>query len=187
MKKIETLFALILSITLLSHTSYNDDKDLCKVNKYSGKYVFWMCEPIVEYEEVFSVNASVSACETQTSQSENVVKEAIVQSSLSKIEFDAVIVGNTERDVAIKFKESTEDKSIGKIKRINGVSVFIDCTPHSKYTREKRVKKFRAVSTMTGNVCSMSYKVAEKITKKGAKADALLIGNDQFHWWIDFN
>ena len=187
MRKIKFLSALILSITLLSHTSYNDDKDLCKVNKYSGKYLFWMCEPVAEYEEVFSVNASVSACETQTSQSEDVVNEAIVQSSLNKIEFDAVIVGNTKRDVAIKFIESTEDKSIGKSKRINGVSVFIDCTPLNNYSQEKRVKKFRNVGTPYLPSCLMSYKLAEKITKKGAKADALLIGNDQFHWWIDFN
>jgi uncharacterized protein (DUF608 family) len=184
MKKIVIyITVLLLTIALFSFTNTNEDKDLCKVNKYSGKYVFWMCEPVAEYEEVFTVKATVSACSKQTSQSESVVKEAIVQSSLSKIEFDAVIVGTTERDVAIKFKNTTGDKSIGKVKKINGVHVFIDCIPVNKYNQEKRVKKFRKV---VGNRCLMSVKLSERITKTGAKSDALLIGNDQFHWWIKF-
>ena len=181
MQNIKVLSALILSIMLFSFTIYKEDKDLCKVNKYNGKYVFWMSEPIAEYEEVFTVKATFSGCSRQTSQCEEIAKEAIVQSSLSKIEFDAVIVGATERDVAIKFKNPMDDKSIGKVKRVNGVPVFIDCVPVNNFVQEKRLKKFRIV----GNKCFSSLKISELITKKGAKNDALLIGDDHYHWWIN--
>ena len=182
--KVITLNTIITTVALFySFTTMEVDKDTCKVNKYSGKYIFWMSEPLAEYEEVFSVKTIANPCQLQSWQSEAVVKEAIVQSSLSKIEFDAVIVGSTERDIAIKFKETTSDKSLGRVKRINGIPVFIDCTPVKNYAQIKRVKRFRRY----GDVCFTSVKTAEFITRRKAQSDALIIGDDFYHWWIKFN
>ncbi len=183
MNKFRILFALILSIVGLAFTNSDlDDKDLCKVSKYNGKYIFWQCVPVSDYEEVFTVKLFLENCLRQTSQSEEMIKEAIVQASMSKIEFDAVVVGSTERDVAIRFLNPADDKSIGRVKRFNNIPVFIDCLPISNYSQIKRVKKFRKVD----NKCFNSTRIAEILTKKKVKNDALIIGDDQFHWWIKF-
>ena len=179
--RIKLITLSIISIVLLSFST-NEDNDLCTANKYNGKYIFWMCDPIAPYDEVFSVKTIINTCTKQTAQSESISKEAIVQASISKIDFDAVIVGTTEWDVAIKFKDSSLDKSLAKVRRINGVPVFIDCNPKNKYIQKKRALKYRK----NGQTCFTSVKLAETLTKRGSKGDALFIGDDQIHWWVEF-
>jgi hypothetical protein len=180
--KTKFVVTLLLSTALLSFSKVKDDSDLCTVNKYNGKYIFWMCDPVSSYDEVFSIKTTLNTCTRQTAQSDAMSKEAIVQSSINKIDFDAVIVGTSEWDVAIKFKDSSADKSLGKVRRINGVPVFFDCVPKSKYIQNKRALKYRT----NGKSCFSSNSLAESLTKRGSKADALLIGDDHIHWWVDF-
>ena len=169
-------------ISIVTAARAGEKDHLCSVNKYNGKYVFWLNEPVENYQEVFSFKSIISICNIQSAQSEEVVKEAIVQSSMSDIDFDAVIVGTTEHDIAIRFKDYQNDNSIAMVKEYNGVPVFIDCNPLSEYSQEKRVKFFRRRVSK----CYSSHNVAENLTKRGRKNDALIVGNDNIHWWIDF-
>lgn len=113
---------------LISFKSYTDDNDLCVVNKRNGKLVFWNFDPTQEYDVVFTFKGGSANHLLQAEQSANMVKEAIVQASIDKTEFDAIIVGNTERDEAIKFKQSSNSNknslNNGRVRRINGVPVF---------------------------------------------------------------
>jgi len=188
MKNFVLAFALLSF--LFSFKPYTDDNDLCLVNNRNGKLVFWNCDPLEEYDVVFSFKGTANNV-TQAQQSANMVKEAIVQAHTDQKEFDAIIVGNTERDEAIKFKQtSTKSKkslNTGRARRINGIPVFIDCTPVEKYEHIKKIKKYRGRNQWNGGlVYFSSIKLATIITEKGSKGDALIIGDDQFHHWIKF-
>lgn len=180
MKKIH----LLITVLLFSVSTFSQDSDnaLCKVKKYNSVYVFFHSEPIAEYKEVFSFTTSVSSCIRQSSQCDALSKSAIIQAYVSKVDFDAIIIGNTKSDIAIKFTGNEEDKSLGKVSKVNGALVFIGCSPENDHVQIKRVKRFRKKN----NKCYISYELAEQITKRGAKHEGLIIGEDNYHWWIDF-
>ena len=87
---------LLLSIIQLRSQSSNEIHG--NVNSYSGKYVFWQCSPVYEYDIVFVFGATynfMDLYQNQSGQSEEMVKAAFL-SSLGK-DFDAVLVGNGTR------------------------------------------------------------------------------------------
>lgn len=94
-----------LSIALLlSFTSKKEmDQSLARVTKVSGKYVFMRCEPLVDYEVVFDV-APWGSGKTPEDIANLIVTDALKVGKKKKLEFDAVVIGSTKRDIAIKFK-----------------------------------------------------------------------------------
>ncbi len=101
---------IILGIVLLSsyafktaNTNETDQKGLGKVMVIDGKYVFTNCEPVAQYETAFEFTTKVGSFGGCPSVKD--YAEACVKSAMKKgFPFDAVILGNTKYDLAIKFK-----------------------------------------------------------------------------------
>jgi hypothetical protein len=108
MKYKSTLIAFILGVTLIlifSFKTYNtdDQKSLGKVLVIEGKYVFMSCTPIQPYETAFEYSTVVHGmgCPSISEMAQASVKNAMKKGFL----FDAVILGDTKYDLAIKFKQ----------------------------------------------------------------------------------
>jgi len=175
---------LILSIGQL--ISQNSNQIQGNVNSYSGKYVFWHCTPVFEYDIVFVFGATFdifSFYKNQSGQSEEMVKSAFM-SSLNK-EFDAVIIGHgTKNDIAIKFKDPSANKSICNAISINNTYVFIDAKPTFDYSVIELVGYKRKQTGFSKIKFYMSRNIAENLTIKPVSS-ILVIGNGDNHEWIE--
>ena len=110
--------------------------DLGRVSPISNKYVFINSIPLSKYEVVFSFMNMMpqgflaNSSQIAGSSIQNANFEAAQQGKL----FDAIIVSdNTERDIAIKFTNLSEDFSLCKVKKVNGILAFIGCEPTLQY------------------------------------------------------
>jgi len=114
MKKIKTLVTfliLLVGILLVSATSNQDkDRSLAKAQRIQGKYVFVLCEPVLDYEFVEDVNTSASKMfvgqEDIRAQIKDMVNRAIKKEQKGKIgKFDAIMTDNGDVGTLIKFVE----------------------------------------------------------------------------------
>lgn len=97
------IITLLVSFTSTSKPVIEKDFSLARVSKVSGKWVFMRCEPIQDYDVVFDV-APWGSGKTPEDIANLIVTDAIKVGKKKKIEFDAVVIGSTKRDIAIKFK-----------------------------------------------------------------------------------
>jgi hypothetical protein len=175
---------LVLSISQL--ISQNSNQIQGNVNSYSGKYIFWHCTPVHEYDIVFVFGATfdfVNLYQNQSGQSEELVKAAFM-SSLGK-DFDAVLIGNgTKNDVAIKFKDPTVKKSLCNPININNTNVFIDAKPTFDYSVVELVGYKRKQTGFSKIKFYTSRNIAENLTIKPVSS-VLVIGNGDNHEWIE--
>jgi hypothetical protein len=185
MKRMKVLFlsSLLFIGQLMSQIS---NKIQGNVNSYSGKFVFWHCTPVNEYEIVFVFGATYdffSLYQNQSNQSEELVKAAFM-SSLGK-DFDAVIIGNgTKNDVAIKFKNPSIDKSLCNAIEINNTAVFIDAKPNFEYSVTELVGYKRRQEGFSKIKYYTSRNIADNLTIKPVTS-ILIIGNGNNHEWIE--
>lgn len=94
--------------TILSFCQTNIDKSLARVQKVSGKYVFLNCEPLNEYEVIYEVKAvplSTSSVSSTDKISNFVLNKALKMKKKQGKDFDALIIGTSKFDLAIKFIE----------------------------------------------------------------------------------
>lgn len=81
------------------------DRSLCRAVKMSGKYVFMNSEPINDYEVVYYVKLSgLVSGGSPTEIASLVLTKALKMEKEEGKPFDAVIIGSTKYDLAIKFK-----------------------------------------------------------------------------------
>jgi len=109
MKKI--LIGLMVFVGLLSFTlinkSDNNDKALGRVQKVEGKFIFLGAEPVNEYEVLFDIKAKGYYEPTVSGISSFALKKArkqVTKHGYSWSDIDAVIIGSSKYDQAIKFK-----------------------------------------------------------------------------------
>ncbi len=175
---------LLLSVVQLRSQVTNEIHG--NVNSYSGKYVFWHCTPVYEYDIVFVFGATydfMDLYQNQSGQSEEMVKGAFL-SSLEK-DFDAVIIGNgTKNDVAIKFKDPTVNKSLCNPININNVKVFIDAKPTFDYSVAELVGYKRKQTGLSKIKFYTSRNIADNLTIKPV-SQCLVIGNGDNHEWVE--
>ena len=109
MKTKSTLIALIMGLTLAitysfkNNNTVDDPKGLGKVMVIEGKYVFTNAVPNAAYETAFQFETKVHSfggCPSIKDYAESSVKSAMKKG----FPFDAVILGDTKYDLAIKFK-----------------------------------------------------------------------------------
>ena len=96
-----------IPITKSESTFLKDTTDLslCRAVKISGKYVFMNSEPVREYEVVYQVKLSgFKSGDTPTKIAGLVIGKAMKMERKDGKPFDAVIIGSTKYDLAIKFK-----------------------------------------------------------------------------------
>jgi hypothetical protein len=175
---------LLLSIVQLRSQSSNEIHG--NVNSYSGKYVFWHCTPVYEYDIVFVFGATFDIFafyQNQSGQSEELVKAAFM-SSLGK-DFDAVLIGNgTKNDVAIKFKDPAVNKALCNPININNTNVFIDAKPTFDYSVIELAGYKRKQTGFSKIKFYTSRNIAENLTIKPVSS-VLIIGNGDNHEWIE--
>jgi len=175
---------LLLSILPLRSQSSNEIHG--NVNSYSGKYVFWHCTPVYEYDIVFVFGATFdifALYKNQSGQSEELVKAAFL-SSLGK-DFDAVIIGNgTKNDIAIKFKDPAVNKSLCNPININNIKVFIDAKPTFDYSVAELVGYKRKQTGFSKIKFYTSRNIADNLTIKPV-SQCLVIGNGDNHEWVE--
>jgi len=105
--KIIVAFGLGLCISLLfafkTNNTVEDQKGFGQVMVIDGKYVFTNSVPVAPYETAFEFTTKVHSFGGCPSVQD--FAEASVESAKKKgFPFDAVIIGNTKYDLAIKFK-----------------------------------------------------------------------------------
>jgi hypothetical protein len=114
-----------------------DGIDIGRVAPTGNKLVFINSVPVAKYEVVFTFQNLMDfqdlpnpiACAQNSIRNANI--EAANQSRL----YDAIICQNrTERDVAIKFINPAEDKSLCRVSKINGVLAFVGAEPINQYS-----------------------------------------------------
>ena len=180
------VWAMFLFFSIGELISQNTDQIQGKVNSYSGKYVFWHCTPVHEYDLFFVFGATfdvISLYQNQSGQSEEMVKAAFM-SSLGK-DFDAVLIGNgTKNDVAIKFKDPAVNKSLCNPININNTNVFIDATPTFDYSVVELVGYKRKQTGFSKIKFYTSRNIANDLTIKPVSS-FLVIGNGDNHEWIE--
>lgn len=185
MKYILMLLALC---TLLS-----EDKDyaLAKAPKLNNKLVFYHNEPVEEYEVVFTFENIIPnvVCNNAQQNSDVSLRNANSEAANQGRLFDAIIVGaNTNRDIAITWKDKSKDNSVARVSRVEGVYLFVGCEPINNY--EVVFKKDVSSTGVMLGMCLDDNKMAANLMKAAAKKkiefDAVLIGNSKNDMVIKF-
>lgn len=168
MKKL--LFALLcLFLTGSTAFAQNQDISLAKVNKVNNKLIFYENEPLTAYDVVFTFQNDIGKHnDLLTSQ---IMDKSIINASRESANqgkaFDAIIVQHTtQRDIAIKFKDSHEERSTAKVKRMDGVLLFVNCEPLTSY---QVVEKYKSSK-------QLDFTHISRLIKRGIKNDKVFNG-----------
>lgn len=106
-KTISTITILLLISVFMSLIIKEQSKDysLAKVMKIEDKYVFLNAEPVQEFEVVYQILTYKTGSYNNLDHIANYVMGlALRKQKKEGKEFDAIIVGSTKYDIAIKFK-----------------------------------------------------------------------------------
>jgi hypothetical protein len=91
----------------INWTDKSKDNSIARVKKIEGKFVFWQCEPLANYDIVGKYNVSgvgqqvlMGTCPTHQQKIDKLIKKA----QKDNLDFDGVIYGSSKYDLVIKFK-----------------------------------------------------------------------------------
>jgi hypothetical protein len=141
----KTMYSIAVCMLLnLSLSFAQDAKGLAKVTKIQGIESYFLCEPLREYEVVFDEKTGLKATslitgglvnESISEKANQFVKRVAKEAEKENIKIDAVIYSGGKKIVAIKFTEaaSAKNKGIARVKKINGVNVYVLCEPSKDY------------------------------------------------------
>ncbi|MCY7349521.1 MAG: hypothetical protein LH606_02475 [Cytophagaceae bacterium] len=135
--------ALLLS-GLISAFAQGNDRNLARVSRLQGYETYVMCDPLRDYDVVFDIATGAKASSLLTGGLVNegvsdkitqFVNRAMKQAKKDGKEFDAVLISGGKTAVAIKFKDAATEKnrSIGRVKKLNGLDVYVMNEPLSQY------------------------------------------------------
>lgn len=141
---------LIIAVMILCGitTHAQSDKQLAKVDNYSGIRVFSYCEPIAEYEVLGEVSFAGSSGGYYTiggmmfasgsEQQYNEIRNALIVSAvMANRAVEGVIIhpikNKQGRATMIKFKEGAEDTDLAYVSKKRDFYIFIDCKPTGNY------------------------------------------------------
>lgn len=180
----------IFIIALVLVSLFGHAQQLARIDKIMGKGVFWFNEPVKPYDVVFNFasNYNNNPCPVLSSIINSIMDCAVREAGLQGKLFDAVIIGNGARDIAIKFKSDTSDNSLARMKPLNGKYAFIFSTPSSNYDNVDQIKVF-GYDGVWSPVCMTPNQRAEKVLSESKKKiekdklnfDGIILGNDAMH------
>ncbi len=195
----KTLIQSILCFLFLSIAfpilAQEDMEGLSRVQKVMGIEVYFLSEPIREYEVVLNEGTGFSAAsfftaglvnETISTRASKFVKKAIEEGNKQGKEFDAIIYNSGKSVVAVKFTEEAtlSNKGIGKVQKIDALDVYILSEPLQDYKLVNRKHSgIKAKSFLTAGLINNSIEqdVAKMIRRiksdaefKGKKVDAVI-------------
>lgn len=192
MKKYFSLF--LCAAMLISCFSFqtSNDNALARVSKINGHAVFYHNEPVSNYEVAFTFKNSIRNfdCNTVESNMDAAVKNANMEAGEQMKLYDALIIGSSDRDIAVTFTDKTKDNSIARVKREGGVLLFLGCEPLSGYNIVKKIDVSGEAWKMVSGQCptweSKIEKILKKVDRKKNACDAIILGDTKWDFLIKF-
>jgi hypothetical protein len=186
MKKL--LILLAASIFLINSAFKNDEeKGLARVNKVQGIEVYVLSEPLRDYEVISDVGTAISTTSAVTA---GLVNESIADKISTFVRkamkensrIDAVIYSSGKRIVGVRFKDTATpaNKGIGRVKKIDGMDVYVLSEPMLNYevlTNKSGGIKWK--SAVTGGLINNSIeddleRMAKKVSTTGTAVDGMI-------------
>jgi len=193
MKKINLIMIIIASIfATLSFSQTQIDYALGRVNKTNNKLVFLWNEPINEYEISFTFNNPIENmfCKSPQQIIDGSLINANIESAQQGRMYDAIILGESARDMAIIWKDKSKDNAIARVKKNEGKYVFIDCEPVTNYDISGKYNVSGAGQKILLGTCPSYQEKIDKLIKKANKEklnfDAVIFGSSQNDLVIKF-
>ncbi|WP_255069017.1 hypothetical protein [Lacihabitans sp. LS3-19] len=160
----------ILTLVMMAFWSLSfsqSKKGLARVNKIDGIEVYFMNEPLNDYDVVFDVGTGLKASSLLTGGLVNegvsekagqFVRKAIKEAKDEKYEFDAIIYSSGKKIVAVKFKKPKADlKMLARVQKIEGVEIYILSDPLLDYeVLNSKKGGFKMKSALTGGLVNNS-------------------------------
>lgn len=187
------LLALLALGVILSFKSTETEKGLARANKTNNKVIFFYSEPTAEYETQFTFRNSIENINCKSTQEiiNEALKSANTESANQNRLYDAIIIGKSERDIAITFKNKGKDEnSIARVSKTEGKYVFIECEPIGEYEMVDKHKPttfggnfLNALAASEGGkkTCPSLQDKIETLIKKSEKAkkpyDGIMYGS----------
>lgn len=130
---------------LFLNVAVAQDKDgLARVNKIQGVEVYFLSEPLREYEVVVkrSTGPKIGSLltrgiinESPSDKASQFVKRLLRKANRKGYSVDAVVYSGGKRAVAVNFKEEAnpENEGIGRIKMVKGIGAYVFSEPLAAY------------------------------------------------------
>lgn len=94
----------VAGLFAFKNTSTEDNKGLGEVLVIDGKYVFTNADPVQAYETAFTYEVKPASGWVGCPTVEEIAKHSLDNAKKKGLPFDAVIVGSSKTNLAIKFK-----------------------------------------------------------------------------------
>ncbi|RRB06979.1 hypothetical protein [Larkinella rosea] len=128
-----------------------------RVEKIQGIETYVMCEPLRAYETVFEISSGAKAAslftggvvnEGVSDKASQFVRRASKQGKNDNKEFDAVVISGSKTAIAVKFKGDGGEKGMAKVRKIDGLAVYVMNEP---------LKDYETVVDASGGLKAKSY------------------------------
>jgi len=192
----KTTILIFLFLTTWTISFSQDQKGLARVNRIDGVDVYFMNEPLNDYEVVFDVSTGIKATslitgglvnEGLSEKAAQFVKRAIKEAKADKHEFDAIIYSSGKKVIAVKFKDpKPEFKLMARVQKIEGIEIYILSEPATEYEVLNSEKGgFKMKSALTGGLVNNSIeedvaqfvkKLVKDAEKDNEKVEGILYG-----------
>lgn len=182
MRKVSILIVLLAMIA--SYGFGQNDRSLARVQKIQGLEVYFMAEPLRDYEIVVEKSGGIQKGSMLTGglvnegiagKATQFVKRVKKQAEKDAKEVDAVVYGGGKRIIGIKFKQDAteENKGISRVQKINGVEVYVLSEPLRDYeTLVDKSLGIKGGSMITGGLINNSIEQdVAKFVKRIKRSD----------------
>ncbi len=163
------LLSLLVACSILFSSFQTESKrGLGRVTKIEGVEVYFMAEPLRKYVKVIESdgllgNVSVKSLAsggmstpTIAEKAQRLIKNTVNTAAKDGKQIDAVIYSGGKYVIGVKFVEAPgpSTEGISRVKKINGVDLFVFSEPLSSYEQvsEGKAKKRSGSSFMTGGL-----------------------------------
>ncbi|RSK24177.1 hypothetical protein [Hymenobacter metallilatus] len=174
MKK--ALFSLLLAYPF---TTYAQALKVGRVDDIDGKYVFYYMKPVAAYDVAFTFTTPpMPACGIGSERSEAMVKAALMEAGTVQKPFDAIVVGNGTRDMAIRFRNNTPSDSMALCRpmMIGSTAVFFLAEPASSWTPTEKVKTVWWDGVVNGQ-CLTTQQITNRGMRKFKNPKTIVVAN----------
>jgi hypothetical protein len=193
MKKIFYCLFVISAIFSSELTFCQNDNSLARANKTNNKFAFFWNEPIADYETAFTFQNVIENYDCLSPQQviDASIRNANFEAAQQGKIYDAIILGTSDRDIAIVWKDKSKDNAICRVKRNEGKYVFIECEPLTDYEIEGKYNISGVGQQIIIGTCPSHQEKVDKLLKKASKDnldfDGVMYGSSKNDLVIKFN
>lgn len=170
-KLIITIVISSISLILLSFRQTPTENNLARTNKTSNKLVFFWSEPINAYEVAFTFKNSIDNfnCKSPQQVIDASISNANAEAAQQGRIYDAIIIGTSDRDMAINWNDKTKDNAICRVKRNEGKFVYIECDPINDYAIMGKYNISGVGQQVVFGTCPSHQQKVDNLLKKAGK------------------